>query len=67
MVEAQLNACQFQVNSRVVGDLAHEGNARYRAVFTPTMDETNRRQFRGCLNDWLIDHFRLHVVHMREL
>jgi hypothetical protein len=67
MVEAQLLACRFQVNSNVVGNIEHQGSGRYRAVFAPTLDETNRRQFRGCLNDWLIDHFRMHVVHMREL
>jgi hypothetical protein len=67
MVEAQLLSCRFQVNSNVVGNIEHQGNGRYRAVFTPTLDQTNRRQFRGCLNDWLIDHFRMHVVRMREL
>jgi hypothetical protein len=67
MVEAQLLSCRFQVNSNVVGDIEQQGNGRYRAVFTPTLDETNRRQFRGCLNDWMIDHFRMHVVRMREL
>ncbi len=67
MVEAQLLSCRFQVNSDVVGDIEYEGDGRYRAVFTPTLDETNRRQFRGCLNDWLIDHFRMHVVSMTEL
>jgi hypothetical protein len=67
MVEAQINACQFQVNSSVVGDIEDEGNGRYRAVFSPTLDQTNRRQFRGCLNDWLIDHFRMHVVRMDDV
>jgi hypothetical protein len=31
------------------------------------MDETNRRQFRGCLEDWLIDHVRLDVVTLHDL
>jgi hypothetical protein len=31
------------------------------------MDETNRRQFRGCLEDWLIDHVRLDVVTLQDL
>jgi hypothetical protein len=26
------------------------------------MDETNRRQFRGCLQDWTVDHLRIHVL-----
>jgi hypothetical protein len=31
------------------------------------MDETNRRQFRGCLEDWLVDHIRLDVVSLRDI
>ncbi|HEY8058449.1 MAG TPA: hypothetical protein VID94_06845, partial [Acidimicrobiales bacterium] len=27
----------------------------YRAVLQPAMDQTNRRQFRGCLEDWTLD------------
>ena len=41
--------------------------AEFRAVLRPSMDETNRRQFRGCLEDWLIDHVRLDVVTLHDL
>ena len=34
----------------------------YRAVLEPAMDETNRRQFRGCLEDWTLDQFLVDVV-----
>jgi hypothetical protein len=31
-------------------------------VLEPTLDATNERQLRGCLEDWTIDHVRLDVV-----
>ena len=31
------------------------------------MDETNRRQFRGCLEDWVIDQFQLDVIRLAEI
>jgi hypothetical protein len=67
MVEAQLLTCRLEVRSDLVGAIEHEGNNRYRAVFTPSMDETNRREFRGCLEDWIFDHFLLDVLHLAEV
>jgi hypothetical protein len=31
------------------------------------MDDTNRRQFRGCVEDWMIDHVRLDVVRLADV
>jgi hypothetical protein len=31
------------------------------------MDETNRRQFRGCLEDWTVDHLRLDVEALDDI
>lgn len=62
MVEAQIAVCRLEVNSDVVGAIEAVGDGRYRAVLAPAMDETNRRQFRGCLEDWTVDHVRLDVV-----
>ena len=67
IVEAQVQACRLEVNSDVVGEIAATDDGRYRAVLRPSMDETNRRQFRGCLEDWLIDHVRLDVVSIQDL
>jgi hypothetical protein len=30
------------------------------------MDDTNRRQFRGCVEDWIVDHVRLDVVRLEQ-
>jgi hypothetical protein len=67
IVEAQIQTCRLEVTSDVVGEVAAVGDGRYRAVLHPSMDETNRRQFRGCLEDWLIDHVRLDVVTLQDL
>jgi hypothetical protein len=67
MVEAQLQACRLEVSSDVVGDIEPLGNHRYRAVLAPSMDQTNRRQFRGCLEDWRIDQFQIDVIRFEEL
>jgi hypothetical protein len=67
MVEAQLLTCRLEVRSDLVGPIERAGKNRFRAVFRPSMDETNRREFRGCLEDWVFDHFRLDVLRMTAL
>ena len=68
MVEAQLVACRLVVSSDLVGEIEPERQGRYfRAVLTPSMDQTNRRQFRGCLEDWLIDDFQMDVIRLAEI
>jgi hypothetical protein len=64
MVEAQLHACRLEVTSDLARPIEPLGNRRFRAVFVPAMDETNRRQFRGCVEDWMIDHVQLGVVEL---
>ena len=66
MVEAQLLACRLEVTSDLVGAIEPVGDDRFRAVLTPSMDETNRRQFRGCVEDWVIDGVRLDVIHFAD-
>ena len=68
MVEAQLVACRLEVSSDLVGEVEPlRDDGRYQAVLTPSMDETNRRQFRGCLEDWMIDQFQLDVIRLAEI
>jgi hypothetical protein len=68
MVEAQLVACRLEVSSDIVGDIEPvRDGSHFRAVLAPSMDETDRRQFRGCLEDWRIDSFRLDVTRLAEL
>jgi hypothetical protein len=61
MVEAQLLACRLEINSDLDGPIERLGDGRFRATLVPALDETNRKQFRGCLEDWIIDHVQIGV------
>ncbi len=67
LVDAQVRLCRLEVTSDVVGEIAPQGDNQFRAILRPSLDETNRRQFRGCIEDWVIDHVRLNVVTLRDL
>lgn len=68
MVEALFLTCRLEVNSDLVGEVEplpprpDDDDALYRAVLQPAMDQTNRRQFRGCLEDWTLDQLLVDVV-----
>jgi hypothetical protein len=66
-VDAQVRTCRLEVASDLVGSMEPTGDDRYRGVLAPAMDETDRRQFRGCIEDWVIDNVRLDVEVLREL
>ena len=61
MVEAQLLSCRLEVSSDLDGPIERLGDGRYRAMLVPALDETDRKQFRGCLQDWIIDHVQIGV------
>lgn len=64
IMEALLLSCRLEVNSDPAGAVEDLGDGRYRATLRPGMDTTDRRQFRGCLEDWTIDHVRADVEHL---
>ena len=67
MVEAQLLTCRLEVNSDLAGTIESLGDGRFRVVLVPAMDQTNRRQFRGCVEDFVTDHLQIDVVEFNEL
>lgn len=67
LAEAVLLSCRLEVKSDVVGPIDRLGDHEFRAVLQPSMDGSDRRQFRGCLEDWHVDHLRLDVVRLVEL
>jgi hypothetical protein len=67
MVEAQLLLCRLEVTSDLVGPIEALGDGRFRAVLEPAMDRTNRRQFRGCVEDFITDHLQIDVVELESL
>jgi hypothetical protein len=67
MVEAQVLTCRLEVESDLSGPLERLGDDRFRAVLVPALDDSNRRQFRGCLEDWFIDHVQLDVEELTQI
>ena len=67
MVEAQVLTCRLEVESDLAGPIERLGHGRYRAVLVPALDDSNQRQFRGCLEDWVIDHVRLDVEQLDQI
>jgi hypothetical protein len=67
MVEAQLTACRLEIQSDLAGPVEPLGDGRFRAVLVPSLDETDRRQFGGCVEDWIIDHVQLDLVRLTEI
>jgi hypothetical protein len=55
MVSALVLTCRLEVSSDLVGQVEAIGDDRFRAILRPELDETNRRQFRGCVEDWTVD------------
>ena len=67
MVEAQLLTCRLEVNSDFAGPIESLGNGRFRGVLVPALDQTNRRQFRGCVEDFVTDHLQIDVIEFNEI
>ena len=67
MVEAQILTCRLEVESDLTAPIAELDDDTFRAVLSPSMDETNRRQFRGCLEDYRVDHFRMDVLALGDV
>jgi hypothetical protein len=55
MVHALVLTCRLEVSSDLVGEVEAVGEDRFLAVLSPALDDTNRRQFRGCVEDWTVD------------
>ena len=63
MVETLLLQCRLEVaHTEMVGEIEDQGDGRFEATFRPSLDETNQRQLRGCLEDWSIDHLMIDVL-----
>ena len=67
MVEALVLGCRLEVSSELAEPIDALGDGRYRAVLTPELDQTNRRQFRGCVEDWTIDQILADVERLESV
>jgi hypothetical protein len=61
MAEAQILTCRLEVSSDPVTPIENIGEGNFRVILAPSMDKTDQRQFRGCLEDWTIDHVQSNV------
>lgn len=67
---AKILSCRTEVGrSDPVDALKSVGDTegRFRIVLQPSLDDTNRTQFRGCLEDWNLDHVQIDVISMEHL
>lgn len=68
MVTAKVSVCRLEVpTSDPIGPLQSGPDGRFRFVLQPGLDDTDRVQFRGCLEDWNVDHLLVDVVEMRDV
>jgi hypothetical protein len=72
LAEALVVACRLEVSSDIVGEVEPYGDPdgdddRYRAVLQPAFDDTNERQFRGCMEDFTLDQLRAHVLRIEPI
>lgn len=67
MVEAQLLTCRLEVSSDLTAPIEPLGDGRFRAVLEPAMDRSNRRQFRGCVEDFITDHLQIDVLELESI
>lgn len=68
MVTAKFAMCRLEVRAAdPIGPPDASDDGRFRFVLQPTLDDTDRVQLRGCLEDWNVDHLLLDVVEMRDV
>jgi hypothetical protein len=66
LAEALVVTCRLEVSSDP-GPIEHLDGRRFRVVLRPSMDDTDQKQFRGCIEDWTIDHVRADVERLAPL
>jgi hypothetical protein len=66
MVEAVLLSCRLEVTSDFDGAIRDLGDGRFAGVLVPALSTTNRRQFRGCVEDWTLDQVRVDVIRLES-
>lgn len=68
MVAAKVGTCRLEVaTADPVGPLERGSDGSFRLVLQPSLDDTDRVQFRGCMEDWNVDHLLVDVIEMREV
>lgn len=63
---AHLTMCRLEVSSGLDGGLERLSQHRFAVVLSPALDSTDRKQFRGCVEDWNVDRNLMRVISMDE-
>ena len=68
LAEAQVSTCILQVAAERDGEVEQVPGSddRFTVTLRPSLDSTDRKQYEGCVEDWSVDHLRLHVVSMTD-
>jgi hypothetical protein len=66
MASAQIDLCTLEVSRAGDVQIVHEPGDRFVVTLQPALDSTDRKQFRGCLEDWNVDHLRLDVESLSD-
>jgi hypothetical protein len=62
LVEALLLTCRLEVPADLASPIRNDGRGQFRVTLAPALDQTDRRQLRGCIEDWTIDQLMVNVV-----
>ena len=68
VARARIEFCDLEVSSAIQGrpTVASEDPVTVTLIFSPALDQTDRKQFRGCVEDWQVDNHLLRVRSMQE-
>ncbi len=68
MARTLFAGCRLQVPATVdETGFKRLGSDRFRFVITPGLNQSDRRQLHGCLEDARLQHVQANVLHMREI
>ncbi|MDQ4132717.1 MAG: hypothetical protein M3179_05795 [Actinomycetota bacterium] len=68
MTRALFLSCRLEVDARLVSDVVTIlGAETFRFVVRPALNESDRRQLHGCLEDARIDQLQLDVLEMERI
>jgi hypothetical protein len=72
LAEALVITCRLEISSDPVGEVERVSDPdadadRFRVVLSPALDQTNEKQFRGCMEDWVIDQVHADVLTITEI
>ncbi len=66
LVEALVLTCRLEVPADLAGPIRDQGDGEFRVTLEPALDKTDRRQLRGCIEDWTIDQLLVDVVSFQD-